>query len=109
MRPLPPKGQHHFWADHFLVYAQRYDTIRQQQGNVDRATGMHTLKLAACSLGEIFSDVFPIDQIRLYAHLVPHFGEVADDHLTHTNSFHLAQSFWLNNYFDKEFYYVVSS
>ncbi|KAG6369260.1 hypothetical protein JVT61DRAFT_15532 [Boletus reticuloceps] len=109
MRPLPPRGQHHFWANHFLVYAQRYDTIRQQQGNVDRATGMHALKLAARSSGEIFSDVFPIDQIRSYAHLVPRFGEVADDHLTHTNSFHLAQSFWLNNYFDKEFYYAVSS
>ena len=108
MHPLPPRGQHPIWADHFLIYAQRYDNIHQPQGNVNCTTGMHALKLVMCSSGEIFGNVFPLDQIRSYTHLIPHFGEVADAHLTHTNSLYLAQSFWLNNYFNKEFYYAVS-
>ena len=108
MRPLLPRGQHPVWADHFLIYTQRYDNIHQPQGNVDCTIGMCALKLAMHSSGEIFGNVFPLDQIRSYTHLIPHFGEVADAHLMHTNSLHVAQSLWLNNYFDKEFYYTVS-
>lgn len=68
---------------------------------------MCAMKPVMHASGEIFADVFLVDQIRSYAHLVPHFGEVADFHLMHTNSLHLAQSSWLNSYFDKKFYYAV--
>ncbi|KAI6019436.1 hypothetical protein BKA83DRAFT_101581, partial [Pisolithus microcarpus] len=76
--------------------------------NVDPITGLHTLRWATCASREFLGDVFPLDQIKSYAHLVPRFGETVDVQLMSTNSFHSTQSFWLNSYFDKEFYYALS-
>ncbi|KAI6023110.1 hypothetical protein PISMIDRAFT_12620 [Pisolithus microcarpus 441] len=82
--------------------------VPQQQADVDLATRLHVLKQATCASGEFLGDIFPLDQIKSYAHLIPRFGEAADNRFTSTNSFHSAQSFWLNSYFDKEFYYALS-
>ncbi|KAI5980699.1 hypothetical protein EDD15DRAFT_2186749 [Pisolithus albus] len=108
MCPLSPKGVRLIWGDRFLVYVRRFDIVPQQQTSVDWATGLHILKRATCVSGEFLGDVFPLDQIKSYAHLVPRFGEAADVRLTSMNSFHSTQSFWLNSYFDKDFYYTLA-
>jgi hypothetical protein len=105
---LPPRGHSIVWDQRFLVYARRLDVIPQQRSQVDPATGLRVLKRATRASGMLLGDVFPLDQIRSYAHLVPRFGKTADPRLTGTNSSQFAQSFWLNSYFDKEFYYAVS-
>ncbi|KAI5984558.1 hypothetical protein EDC04DRAFT_3004327 [Pisolithus marmoratus] len=108
MCPLSPKGMWQVWDDRFLVYVWQFNIVPQQQASVDRATGLHILKQMTHESGEFLGDIFPLDQIKSYAHLVPRFGEVADTQLMSTNSFHSAQSFWLNHYFDKDFYYALS-
>ena len=67
--------------------------------------GLHVLKRAEHVSGEYFGEVFPLDQLRSYVHIIPCFGA---DHLMHLNSIHFSQSFFLNKYFDKEFFYAVS-
>ncbi|KAI5989665.1 hypothetical protein EDD15DRAFT_2171128, partial [Pisolithus albus] len=108
MCPISPRGLRLVWDDRLLVYVRQFNIVPQQQANVDLATGLHVLKRVTCTSGEFLGDVLPLDQIKSYAHLVPHFGEAADNRFTSTNGFHSAQSFWLNRYFDKEFYYALS-
>ncbi|KAI6035957.1 hypothetical protein BKA83DRAFT_4040643 [Pisolithus microcarpus] len=108
MCPVSPKGIRLVWSDRFLVYVQRFDIVSQRQASVDRTTGLHVLNRAMRASGEFLGDIFPLDQIKSYAHLVPRFGETADIRLTSTNSFHSARSFLLNKYFDKDFYYALS-
>ncbi|KAI6013667.1 hypothetical protein BKA83DRAFT_4063152, partial [Pisolithus microcarpus] len=108
MCPVSPRGLRLVWDDRLLVYVRRFDMVPQQQADVDLATRLHVLKWATRASGEFLGDIFPLDQIKSYAHLVPRFGEAADNRFTSTNSFHSAQSFWLNSYFDKEFYYALS-
>ncbi|KAI6029189.1 hypothetical protein BKA83DRAFT_4489153 [Pisolithus microcarpus] len=107
MCPVSPRGLWLVWDDHLLVYVWQFDMVPQQQADVDLATRLHVLKQATRAAGEFLGDIFPLDQIKSYAHLVPRFGEAADNRFTSTNSFHSAQSFWLNSYFDKEFYYAL--
>ncbi|KAI6017756.1 hypothetical protein BKA83DRAFT_4058994, partial [Pisolithus microcarpus] len=108
MCTVSPRGLWLVWDDRLLVYVQRFNMVPQQQADVDLATRLHVLKRATCASGEFLGDIFPLDQIKSYAHLVPCFGEATDNRFTSTNSFHSAQSFWLNSYFDKEFYYTLS-
>jgi hypothetical protein len=57
--------------------------------------------------GENVGDIFPLDQLRsYYVHIVPRFGRVAD--ITHSNSIYGSCTFFLNKYFDKDFFYAVS-
>ncbi|KAI6130722.1 hypothetical protein EDD16DRAFT_1470087, partial [Pisolithus croceorrhizus] len=108
MCPISPRELQLVWDDYLLVYVWQFNIVPQQQADVDLATGLHVLKWATHALGEHLGDIFPLDQIKSYTHLVPHFGEAADYRFTSTNSLHFAQSFWLNSYFDKEFYYALS-
>ncbi|KIK28136.1 hypothetical protein PISMIDRAFT_7663, partial [Pisolithus microcarpus 441] len=108
MCPVSPRGLWLVWDDCLLVYVRQFDMVPQQQADVDLATRLHVLKQATRASGEFLGDIFPLDQIKSYTHLVPRFGEAADNRFTSTNSFHSAQSFWLNSYFDKEFYYALS-
>ncbi|KAG6372365.1 hypothetical protein JVT61DRAFT_7805 [Boletus reticuloceps] len=56
----------------------------------------------------VMGDVFPLDQLRYYAHVVPRFGREADNHLMSSNCIEYSESFFLNKYFDKDFFYAVS-
>ncbi|KAI6014163.1 hypothetical protein BKA83DRAFT_4062537 [Pisolithus microcarpus] len=103
MRPRPPKGINVPWANRFLVYVRRFDVV-----NVEPSTHLHVLKRAVRASGSYFGDVFPLDQISSFAHVVPRFGETADKRLTYMNSFHASQSFYLNRYFDKDFFYTTN-
>ncbi|KAI6016307.1 hypothetical protein BKA83DRAFT_4497934 [Pisolithus microcarpus] len=79
MCPVSPRGLQLVWDDRLLVYVWWFDMVPQQQADVDLATRLHVLKQATCALGEFLGDIFPLDQIKSYTHLVPRFGEAADN------------------------------
>ncbi|KAI6019041.1 hypothetical protein BKA83DRAFT_17080 [Pisolithus microcarpus] len=103
MRPHPPQGTNVAWANCFLVYVQRLDII-----NMELAMHLPMLKRAVCTSGSYFGDIFPLDQISSFAHIVPWFSETADKRLTYMNACHASQSFYLNRYFDKDFFYATN-
>ena len=90
------------------MYAQRLDIVPQGSNSVERTTGLHVLKKATRASGSLLGEVFPVNQLRSYAHIVPRFGEKADGRLTSTNCVHYSQSFFLNKYFDKDFFYTLT-
>jgi len=108
MSPLAPRSTTISWVNCALVYAERLDLVQQAHGLVDHATGLHVLKRVTHASGTPLSEVFPLDQIRSYVHITPRFGTAADNWLTSVNSIHFSQSFFMNKYFDKDFFYVVS-
>lgn len=99
-RPL-----HH---DHFLAYVQRFDVVPQRGLPTNRGTDMHLLRRSVRPDGSRIGDVIPVTLIRSPAHLIPHFGDVAHNRLTHKNSYELSKEFWLNKYWSKEMYYALS-
>lgn len=118
MQPLPSrlKGQitgstsSASWAGRFLTYVQRLDVMPQRHGSLlERTTQMHVLKRAMRSAGTPFGNILPLDQLRSLAHIIPRFGCVADSRLTAENSAHFAQTFFLNKYINKDFYYAISN
>ncbi|KAF9233437.1 hypothetical protein BU15DRAFT_66617, partial [Melanogaster broomeanus] len=91
-----------------LVYIQRLD-VQAQAGSavVEPITQMHILKRATRSSGSPFGGVLPLNQLRSFAHIVPKFGRSADSRLNCFNSSHFSDLFYLNKYFDKDFYYAL--
>ena len=101
----------------FLCYAQRFDIIPQlDQGsstrrgpNVESTTGMYILKRAKRLDGTILGDVVPLSHVRALASLIPRFGKAAEKRLTKESSLENSLEFRLNKYFNKEFFYALSS
>ena len=100
----------------FLAYVRCYNVLPQRdpanharQGMFpDPNTGLFILKRATHSNGELAGDVIPLNQLRSLVDVAPHFGEKANPQLTNTNSLPFATEFWLNKYFDKELFYLLS-
>ncbi|KAF8136962.1 hypothetical protein EV363DRAFT_1156554 [Boletus edulis] len=111
MCPASPKGLIGPFSNRFLMYAQRFDIVPQGNNEVERTTGLHVLKRATRRISGVTStlgDVFPLDQLRSFAHVVPRFGRIADNRLTSSNCVEYSESFYLNKYFDKDFFYAIS-
>ena len=97
-------------SDLFLAYVQHFDVVRQSNpANVSPVTGMHMLKWAVRGNGQRIGEVIPLTRIRSPAHLVPNFGREAHSHLTNLSSYEFSNEFWLNKFWSKELYYVLSS
>ena len=60
------------------MYANRFDIVPQRNSLVERTTGLHVLKRATHANRSLLGDVFPMDKLQSYAHVVPHFGQKAD-------------------------------
>ena len=75
----------------------------------DPNTGLYLLKRAVRSTGEVLGDIVPLDQLRSLVDVAPRFGEEADPGLTNSNSIVFAKEFWLNKYFNKELFPILSS
>lgn len=54
------------------------------------------------------SYILPLNYICSYVHIVPKFSKKADSQLTFANSLHFADMFYLNHYFNKDFFYTIS-
>jgi len=95
-------------SDLFLVYVQHFNIVPQSNlTNVSPATGMHLLRWAVQG-NEHVGEVIPLTHIHSPAHLVPNFGQEAHSHLTCLSSYKFSNEFWLDKYWTKEFYYVLS-
>ena len=102
MRPIGKKGAMWAWTDRFLAYMQHFDV-----GGED-STQMQILRQAKRSNGEHLGEVIPLNQIRVFAHLIPRFRMDADPRLTAFNSLEYSTEFYLNKYFDKNTYIALS-
>ncbi|KIJ08531.1 hypothetical protein PAXINDRAFT_88737 [Paxillus involutus ATCC 200175] len=109
-RLTPPPNQTPWWSNQFLTYVHRFDVVPHSANDgVDPITHLTKLKRAARAAGDAFGDVVPLSQICSFAHIIPQFGDTADVRFTPSNSAHYSTSFYLNCYFDKEFYYALTS
>ena len=96
-------------SDIFLAYVQRLNaTIPPSSNTVDSAVGMHLLKRAIRNNGARVGEVIPLCYIRSPAHVIPRFGKEANLRLTIHTSYELSNEFWLNKYWNKEFFYALS-
>jgi hypothetical protein len=103
--------------DRFLSYVYRFDFVHQSSRrgagqcgpHLDPVTSMYLLKRSTREDGTNLGDVVPVAQICAPADLVPHFGPVADPHLTQFNQREVCNEFWLNKTFDKEMYFILDA
>ena len=80
MAPAAPKGSGGIgvFSNRFLMYANRFDIVPQRNSLVERTTGLHVLKRATRANRSLLGEVFSVDKLWLYAHVVPRFGQKAD-------------------------------
>ena len=91
----------------YLAYVQQFDI--QSNSTVDPITHMHVLKHSMRMRDIAMGDILPLDQLRSYTHIILKFGKKADPQLTSFNSLHFSDTFYLNKYFNKDFFYAVST
>ena len=99
----------------FLAYVRCYDVIQQRNPTnatqhgiyPELNTGLFLLKQAKRANGEEAGDIIPLDQLRSFMDIAPHFGEKADPRFTNSSSLTYATEFWLNKYFNKELFYAL--
>ncbi|KAI5988871.1 hypothetical protein F5J12DRAFT_907673 [Pisolithus orientalis] len=91
MHPFGKRGVRWSWTDHFLVYIQHFDIAAE-----DRVNGQH------------LGNVILLSQVQAFAHLIPCFGQTADNQLMAYNSFKHSTEFYLNKYFNKNTYFALS-
>jgi hypothetical protein len=70
---------------------------------------MHILKRAKRRDGTILGDVVPLAHVRALVNLIPRFGKEAEKRLTKESSLEHSLEFRLNKYFNKEFFYALST
>ena len=98
-------------SDVFLAYVQRFNVIPPPpptSNTTDAAAGMHVLRRVVRSNGARVGDIIPLQYIRSPIHAVPHFGKEANSCLAPHTSYELSTEFWLNKYWNKEFFYTLS-
>lgn len=97
-------------TDEFLTYVQPFHITPPPTGHStdSAAAGLHVLKRATRSNGELVGDVLPLSYIRSPVHLVPRFGKTANARLTRSTSYEFSTEFWLNRYWNKQIYYCLS-
>jgi len=100
---------HLLQSDTFFAYVQRFHVTTPPPSNTtDSATGMHILKRVVTNDGTRVSKIIPLHYICSPAHVIPRFGKEANPHLASHTCYDLSSEFWLNKYWNKEFYYVLS-
>jgi hypothetical protein len=105
---LPPGSRPIRGLESYISYIQRFDFVPQPSASgptPDTTTGMYSLKRSIRSDGSRLGDVVPVTQFRVPISLEPRFGPEANSQLSKETSHEYTNEFWLNKYFDKDFYY----
>ena len=68
---------------------------------------MYVLKRAHCTDGLQMGDIIPLSHIHAPVDLVPQYMHAADIWLTKETSLKYSSEFLLNNFFDKQLYYLL--
>lgn len=89
-------------TDTFLAYVQRFNVT-----GPDTASGLHGLKHAVKTNGIRIGDIIPLVHICSPTHVIPCFGRAANVRLNSQTSYELSSEFWLNKYWNKQFYYCL--
>ena len=89
-------------TDTFLAYVQRFNVTPP-----DTASSLHGLKHAVRTNGTRIGDIIPLTHICSPAHVIPRFGRAANSRLNSHTSYELSSEFWLNKYWNKQFYYCL--
>ena len=89
-------------TDTFLAYVQRLNATAP-----DAASGLHGLKRAVRTNGMHIGDIIPLTHICSPAHVIPCFGRAANARINSQTSYELLTEFWLNKYWNKQFYYSL--
>ncbi|KIM59471.1 hypothetical protein SCLCIDRAFT_126081, partial [Scleroderma citrinum Foug A] len=93
----------------FLAYIYHFkDSLPPSRSTNNDAAGLHILKRAIRSDGTHVGDVIPLLHLRSPAHVIPCFGKEANPRLTCHTAYELSNEFWLNKYWNKEFFYALS-
>ena len=101
---------HNLASNTFTAFAQCFNTVPQSgPNNTCTTTGMHMLKCAVRTDEQRVGEVIPLTLIQSGAHLIPNFGPEAHICLTKHSSYKFSNKFWLNKYWSKETFYVLSS
>ena len=96
-------------SDSFFAYVHCFCVITPPPSNMtDSAAGMHILKRVITSDGTQVSKIIPLRYICSPAHVISHFGKEANPCLVCHTCYDLLHKFWLNRYWNKEFYYALS-
>lgn len=90
--------------DTFFVYVQRFNA----SPTPDLVCGLHTLKRVTRRDGSRVGDVIPLIHLRSPVQIIPRFGKVANAQLNSHTAYELSTDFWLNSYWNKEFYYSLT-
>ena len=92
----------------FLAYVQRFRVTTPPPSNTtDSAAGMPILKRVITNDGMRVGNIIPLHYIRSPAHVILHFGKEANPHLVRHMCSNLSHEFWLNKFWNKEFYYAL--
>ena len=70
---------------------------------------MHVLHRVKRANGKYFGNVIPLNQLRAPVNLVPRFRKTENKCLSSKNSMALSEEFWLNKYWEKDFFYALST
>jgi len=89
-------------TDTFLAYVQRFNVTPP-----DTASSLHGLKRAVRTNGTHIGDIIPLTHICSPTHVIPRFGRAANSRLNSHTSYELLSEFWLNKYWNKQFYYCL--
>ncbi|KAF8213514.1 hypothetical protein K438DRAFT_1902566 [Mycena galopus ATCC 62051] len=110
MRPIWVQGVKPLTTG-YLMYAQRFDIVPQQNSATGRewSTGTWILKCALRSSGLKMGDVVDIENIRIPVELVPRFGQKADPRFSAYNSLEHASEVRLNKHSTKELFWIMDS
>jgi hypothetical protein len=95
----------------YLMYAQRFDVVRQSTSETgcELSSGMYVLKRAMRSNSTRLGDVVEADRIRAPVEVIARIGEKADRRFTLYNSLECAKEFRLNKYSSKELFWILES
>ena len=93
----------------FLAYVQHFRVTTPPPSNTtDSAAGMPILKRVITNDGMPVGNIIPLHYIRSPAHVIPRFGKEANPRLVRHTCSDLSHEFWLNKFWNKEFYYALS-
>ena len=89
-------------TDTFLAYVQCFNVTPP-----DATSGLHGFKRAIRTNDTRIEDIIPLTHICSPTHVIPHFGRAANSCLNSHTSYELLLEFWLNKYWNKQFYYCL--
>ncbi|KAF8868047.1 hypothetical protein BD779DRAFT_1482456 [Infundibulicybe gibba] len=105
--------------DTFLAYVQHFNIIpqvnpvfsgsRTRWGRFPKpSTGLYLLKRAKNADQSLRGSIVPLETICAHVELTLRLGKEADRHLTKQTSLAYSSEFWLDKYFNKELFFVLS-